>query len=52
MYMTIQCEKCGCPVMQKDIDMGIAANTTGRWLMITVYCKLCNTYFVYKFKED
>lgn len=51
MFITIQCQKCGCPVMQKDIDMGIAANRAGVWLTITAYCKLCNVSFAYYFRE-
>jgi hypothetical protein len=52
MYITIQCQKCGCPVMQKDIDMGIATNRAGIWLTIAAYCKLCNVSAVYYFRED
>jgi hypothetical protein len=52
MFITIQCQKCGCPVMQKDVDLGIATNKTGAWLVITAYCKLCNATLNYYFRAD
>jgi hypothetical protein len=52
MFITIQCQKCGCPAMQKDVDVGIATNAAGVWLVISAYCKPCNHSFNYYFRED
>jgi hypothetical protein len=38
--------------MQKDIDVGIATNAAGTWLVLSAYCKLCNYHFNYYFRED
>jgi hypothetical protein len=52
MFITIKCQKCGRHIMHENVDLGVTTTKAGVWLIVSGYCKPCNKFFSYYFKED